>query len=150
MKERLKNKIEDAFIKDLESKYPNIGESTIYNIAHSLSDIANTMLMDNNEGLKSMVSNAVTDLEQHRKQFQEHVEYLQKSSTKILEVLKSKALITYEYDLKKKKNILKGRTAVLNEMIEYMNLLNDMVIAYYKNVYKIEQGEDRTIQTSLF
>jgi hypothetical protein len=49
MKERLKNKIEDAFIKDLESKYPNIGESTIYNIAHSLSDIANTMLMDNNE-----------------------------------------------------------------------------------------------------
>jgi len=150
MKERLKNKILAEFISKMGNEYPTMEEHQIRNISYHLSNIAHDIFMHNDEGLSEMVEKAIKDLEEHRKQFQEHILFLQKNSSKILEILKSKSLVYYDSDPKLNKNVLKGRTNVLTEVVVYMNILNDMVISYYKDVYKIQQNEDRTIQTSLF
>jgi hypothetical protein len=100
--------------------------------------------------LGDLLNNAINDLETHRKEFQDHIQFLQKNTTKILEILKSKALVYYDSDPKTNKNVLVGRTNVLTEVVSFMNILNNMVISYYKDVYKIQQNEDKTTQTSLF
>ena len=150
MKERLKNKILAEFISKMGVEYPKMEEHQIRNISYHLSNIAHDIFMQNDEGLSELLGDAIKDLEEHRTQFQEHILFLQKNSKKILEILKSKSLVYYDSDPKLNKNVLKGRTNVLTEVVVYMNILNDMVIAYYKDVYKIQQNEDRTIQTSLF
>lgn len=150
MKERLKNKILAEFISKMEVEYPEMEEHQIRNISYKLSNLSHDIFMQNDEGLSELVEKAVKDLEEHRTQFQEHILFLQKNSKKILEILKSKSLVYYDSDPKLNKNVLKGRTNVLTEVVVYMNILNDMVISYYKDVYKIQQNEDRTIQTSLF
>lgn len=150
MKERLKNKILAEFISKMANIYPTMEEHQIRNISYHLSNIAHDTFMHNDEGLSELLGDAIKDLEEHRTQFQEHILFLQKNSKKILEILKSKSLVYYDSDPKLNKNVLKGRTNVLTEVVVYMNILNDMVIAYYKDVYKIQQNEDRTVQTSLF
>ena len=150
MKERLKNKILLDFILKLQTEYPDIEEHKIRDISYKLTNVAHDLFVSNDEGLSSLLENAVKDLEEHRNMFQEHILFLQKNSKQILDILKSKSLVYFDSDPKTKKNVLKGRTSVLSEVVIYMNILNDMVISYYKDVYKIEQNVDRTIQSSLF
>jgi hypothetical protein len=130
--------------------YPNMEEHQIKDISYHLSNVAHDLFIVNDEGLALLLENAVKDLEAHRNMFQEHILFLQKNSKQILEILKSKSLVYLDADPKTKKNVLKGRTSVLTEVVVYMNILNDMVISYYKDVYKVEQNTDRTIQSSLF
>lgn len=139
---------------DMEQKllndYTFLTEVQAHKIANDMMAIGVTHAMNNMDGIQSMVSKAVIDLESYRNQFHEHIEFLQAVSKKIIEILKQKGLVHYEYDMKKKKNVMKGRTNVLTETVEYFNILNDMVIDYYKNVYKIEVSPDKATQPTLF
>ena len=150
MKERLKNKMLNEFVSKLTENHPELSEYTIRTISSELSNVANDIHLANNDGLGDLLNNAINDLETHRKEFQDHIQFLQKNTTKILEILKSKALVYYDSDPKTNKNVLVGRTNVLTEVVSFMNILNNMVISYYKDVYKIQQNEDKTTQTSLF
>jgi hypothetical protein len=150
MKETIKKKIKDGITTYLDESHPTLSEYQKNKIANDVRDMATDYIYKNSEGLQLLVSNAVTDLEQFRHQFQEYIDFLQLTTKKILEILKKQGVVYYEYDQKKKKNVMKGRSAVLTETVEYFNLLNDMVIDYYKNVYKVETTSDKLVQSALF
>jgi len=150
MKETIKKKIKDGMTAYLYESHPTLSEYQKNKIANDLRDMATDYIYKNSDGLQLLVSNAVTDLEQFRHQFQEYIDFLQLTTKKILEILKKQGVVYYEYDQKKKKNVMKGRSAVLTETVEYFNLLNDMVIDYYKNVYKVETTSDKLVQSALF
>jgi hypothetical protein len=46
--------------------------------------------------------------------------------------------------------ILKPRTTMVQEMVDYLNFLNKLVISFYKEVYKIEQSSIDYPKISLF
>lgn len=150
MKETIKVKMKTDMEAALIEKHPYLTEVQAHKIANDMMDIGVTHGFANLQGIQSIVSQAVLDLESYRNQFHEHIEFLQAVSKKIIEILKQKGLVHYEYDMKKKKNVMKGRTNVLTETVEYFNILNDMVIDYYKNVYKIEVSPDKATQPTLF
>jgi hypothetical protein len=70
----------------------------------------------------------------------------------VVESYKEHGVVTYDFDNVKGKKIMKGRSKVLNETINFLNELNDQVINYYQNVYNITQESqiEVDIQKNLF
>jgi hypothetical protein len=46
--------------------------------------------------------------------------------------------------------VLKGKTTMVDEMVEFLNIVNDSVISFYKEVYKIEETSNENPQITLF
>jgi hypothetical protein len=58
-----------------------------------------------------------------------------------------------EVDRKTNKPMLKGRTTMVDEMVDFLNKMNKTVMDFYKDVYKIEdtkEAKDAGVQTTLF
>jgi hypothetical protein len=72
----------------------------------------------------------------------------------MLEGFKKQGFIKYDKDPKTKKTIMVARTAMVTDMVQFLNQLNQMVMDFYQNVYKIDNSEDAyktgIQQTSLF
>jgi sorbitol-specific phosphotransferase system component IIA len=93
-------------------------------------------------------------LEKSRSQFHEMVIFIEKYTNVILENLKEMGMIKKDFD-KHGKAVVKGKTTVVTDMVNYMNKLNDLVIQFYQEVYLIQKMDDMKdengrVQGSLF
>lgn len=154
MKETTKNKICDLFLKFLNENYSELTEAQRWQIASGLSKLANEVLIESNNGISEAYHKSVLDVEQHRTQFKEHIEFIDKSAKTMLESFKKQGFIKYNEDSKTRKKTLVGRTSMVTEMADFLNKLNGSVMEFYKNVYKIEDDTNLNnlgiSQTTLF
>jgi hypothetical protein len=88
--------------------------------------------------------------ESNRGQFKKHIDLLQKETNRLLVSFKENSFVTKKYDENKKTMVLKGRTTMVDEMVYFLNLMNDSVILFYKDVYKVEETSNETPQITLF
>ena len=78
------------------------------------------------------------------------IDEIQKSTEKLITVYKSGSFVSQQFDERTRTMMLKPRTTMVNEMVEYLNTLNKLVISFYKDVYKIEQTSIDYPKISLF
>jgi hypothetical protein len=94
------------------------------------------------------------ELEQHKKLFRDHIELLDKHCKSMLFNFKSNGFVKVESDRKGGKQKLVGRTTMIDDMVKFLNILNESVSEFYQKVYKIKDGailpESDIKQTTLF
>lgn len=156
MKNRLKVVYFDMFLEslELESKI-KLSEADKRTICNLLASQAVHVHDANFDVLREQYDEVLKDQEKTRTQFIGFINFIEKSTKIMLDYLKKLSLVTYEQDALRKKTILKSRTTVVNELVNFCNKMNDLVIKFYDEVYKIDLVDDRdknkdNIQGKLF
>lgn len=142
----LKNQIFNSFFQII-SKY-NLPEHEQRNLTSTLTDEAMRYVNTSMQSFSELHLKAVTDLEQHKKMFRDHIELIDKHTKEMLVSFKKQGFVKPDTD-KNGKPILKGRTTMVDEMVCFLNALNVSVLAFYKDVYKMEDLTQKP-QISLF
>ena len=154
MKNIRKNRICDAFLDIIEEKCPELTEHQKRKISDELAKFTHEFMLSEKDEVQKGYQDAVLEMEVHRKQFRDHVDFIDKKSKIMLDSFKKQGFFKAEMDTKTNKPVLIGRTRMVDEMVEFMNSLNGSVMDFYKNVYKIEDYKDAKenglTQTSLF
>lgn len=153
MKSTTKNELLEAFLKIISEKHPQLDEKQSWRIASDLSKYASELTLAHNKGISESYQNAVYELEQHRNQFREHIEFIDKTVKTLFASFKRQGFFKAEIDKKTGRNKLIGRTAMVTEMVVFLNNLEDDVAEFYEKVYKIEEHKVKEIgatQISLF
>ena len=150
MKNHLKDTIFESFLGIVEEKLPEMSEAQRRRLCEALVDSSNKAYLANSKGIADQSLEAIRELEKHRAQFKNFVDDLQKGTNKLLFKFKEQGFVTKKYDPNSQKSVLKGRTTMVDDMVFYLNSLNDLVILFYKDVYKMEDTSHDTPQITLF
>lgn len=150
MKNHLKEKIFTNFLFIFEKEIPGLSESVKRKLANELVENCYQVFIHNSEELIKQNSILGNEYENNRKEFRKFIEEVQNASEKLLTLYKTEAFVSKEYDNITGKYYLKPRTNMLKDTVQYFNLLNTLVISFYKNVYKIEQTSIEYPKISLF
>lgn len=150
MKNHLKENIFQSFLETLEEDYPELTEAKRRRLAEKLGDKAYKIYSENTQGLVKQLTEMTNGHESHRAQFKQHIDLLQKETNRLLIGFKEKSFVTKQYDENRKTMVLKGKTTMVDDMVYFLNLMNDSVILFYKEVYKIEETTNETPQITLF
>ena len=154
MKETLREKMYIRFLEVLEKdENLKLDDITRRRICVKLSSASTDIEDDNARVLKKLYSELVLSYENNRTQFIEMINVIEKSSKFIIGNFKSKSLAKFEYNALSRKTELKANSSVLQDVVSYFNVMNDVVIKFYKEVYQIEKmkpNETDIKQKSLF
>jgi hypothetical protein len=150
MKNHLKEKIFTNFLFIFEKEISGLSESVKRKLANELVENCYQVFIHNSEELIKQNSILGKEYENNRKEFRKFIEEVQNASEKLLTLYKTEAFVSKEYDNITGKYYLKPRTNMLKDTVQYFNLLNTLVISFYKNVYKIEQTSIEYPKISLF
>jgi len=150
MKNHLKDNIFNSFLTIIEEEYPELSEAKRRRFADKLSDKAQMEYLENSKGLTQLLKDMSSSHEAHRGQFKRHIDMLQKETNRVFTNFKSNGFVTKKYDEYRKMTVLKGKTTMVDEMVEFLNIVNDSVISFYKEVYKIEETSNENPQITLF
>jgi hypothetical protein len=149
MKTTLRNEIFETFCERMADLYPDIPGNVSRSIATNLAATGMAMYIENDEKLRELMSDAILARESHVNMFTKHIEHLQYNTKKIMEVWKEQGMVYLDHDRVKNRKVMKARSSVLQESVNFMNELNDLTIEFYKKVYKVEDN-DFNIQSTLF
>ncbi len=153
MKITLKTTYHDKFMKALESDQ-TFSLAQKRQIASLLSVEAVEVHDENFKKLTELYKELTINNEKTRSQFIGMVNFIEKSTKIIVDSFKRQSFIKIEPKLGGK-NTMVGRTAMVTDMVKYLNSLNELVINFYKDVYQIDKISDKEqekekIQASLF
>jgi hypothetical protein len=143
MLNHIKKQTEDIFHEHIEQIIPEAKEHIKRRIGVMLADQSNKMLQEGIHSFSDMNRHTIAELELHRKLFRQHIELIEKYTKLIVESFKRQGFISYDTDPKTKRPIVKARTALTTELVQFLNKLDDSVYEFYKNVYKIETPEQK-------
>lgn len=152
----MKNVLMQKFITALESnEHLSLTEPQRRNVANILAVVGTEVHDENFKNMNTMYQELILKHEKTRKQFIGMVNFIEKSTKVLLDVFKSNTFVKSDYDPIKKKNVIKGRTSMVTDMVDYLNRLNDLVIKFYDEVYEVpkiseKEKEREHIQSSLF
>ena len=150
MKNYLKEKIFSNFLFIFEKEIPGLTEASKRKLAEAMVESCYQVFLDNNQELVKLNTETIKEYENNRKQFRDLIDEIQKSTEKLITVYKSGSFVSQQFDERTRTMMLKPRTTMVNEMVEYLNTLNKLVISFYKDVYKIEQTSIDYPKISLF
>jgi hypothetical protein len=154
MKNNLKSQNLQKFNEILEEKFPEIEEYKRRAIAHDMNEYSFLVIQESIEYFTKSHNEKVLEIEQHRKIFHDYINTLEKSVKILFDSFKKQGFIKPDIDKKTNKPILKGRTTMVDEMVDFLNKLNIIVMDFYKDIYKIQNREDAKQigieQTTLF
>jgi hypothetical protein len=143
-----KTSIERSMYAKMEELFPAMSDYDKRRVSIALSDIANSLVVESNSDTTKRLNDLVIEYEVNRKKFRDVIEMIQANTKTLLFNLKKEALITYKTNPKTKKTELVGRSQVLTDVVKFINRMDEMVLDFYENVYKIK--DERGIQTDLF
>ena len=154
MKNNLKTQTLNHFIDVLEKNHQDLDDYKRRKIATELNDIAFQVMQDSIKYFSdSQIANTI-ELEQHKKLFHEHISMIEKNVKTLFDNFRNQGFVKIEMEKKTQKTYLKGRTTMVDDMVNFLNKLNKLVVDFYKDVYKIEnkkQAKELGIeQISLF
>lgn len=151
MKNTLKTILFEKFEQKIAEAYPDMSEVNRRRIAALMQNVAMDIIQDNSDGLADNYSKMCLELETNKKMFREHIESIQKAYKVIFDAFKKNGIISMDIDRKTNRPVMKAKTTVVAEMVEFLNYLNNLTMDFYENVYKIEDSADRgSTQTTLF
>lgn len=153
MKQTTKNMIRDNFLAILEHNNPTIKENDRWRIANQLSESAYQTMLTHNDAISATYHANALEMEQHKKQFRDHIELLDKSASVLIANFRQNGFMKVETDKKTGKSKLVGKTTMVDDMVIFLNILNDSVMKFYQEVYKIEGNSSTEFdfkQTTLF
>jgi hypothetical protein len=142
MKNNLKADTLRKFNEYLEKEYSDIEEYKRRAIAHGLNEIAIDVITESVEFFSKSNSDNILELEQHRKIFHDYMNMIEKSVKILFDSFRKQGFVKPDIDKKTNKPVLKGRTLMVDEMVDFLNRLNIIVMDFYKDVYKIQSRED--------
>lgn len=143
-KQRLKESIEAKLI----SSNLNFTEHQSHVAANLAAEVGYTEIVNSTTDFANLQMSLSVEYEQNRLKFKEHIEFLQKETEKLMNELRKMGMVYFEKNNKTNRVELKGRSTVTTGVVKFLNELNDQVLDFFENVYKIEP--DGKIQTSLF
>lgn len=150
----MKNLLFNHFLEVLElDKTIGLTDAQKRAVCNTLALSGTTIHDDNFKKMNEMYQELVISDEKTRSQFIGLINFIEKTTKVLLDSFKKQGLIKLEYSPIKKKTTIKARSSVLEEVAEYLNVMNDLVIKFYEDVYKIEKVSDKEkelIQSSLF
>lgn len=138
MKNHLKVRMFGDFFKNLKENHQDLDEKKRYAICYDIHKVAFEIYMREIKSFSDSHNEKSLVLEQHRKEFHQYIVLIEKSVKNLLTKFKKEGFVKVEYDNKTKKPYLKGRTTMVDDMVVFLNSLNEVVMTFYKDVYKIE------------
>jgi hypothetical protein len=140
--------LERKMFEKMGELFPSMSDYDKRKISLAMSELADAEVKDSNRETSKTLTELVIEYEMNRKKFRDSVEMIQSNTKNLLINLKKEALITYKTNPKTKKTELVGRSDVLTDVVRFINKMDDMVLDFYENVYKIK--DERGVQTDLF
>jgi hypothetical protein len=153
MKNILKNDFYNKFLDSLEGDAA-FNELQKRYIASKLSVEAIQVHDENFKKLRDLHKELLINSEKTRSQFIGMVNFIEKSTKPLIDSFTRQGFLKVEA-LPNGKKKLTGRTSMVNDMIKYVNTLNELVYNFYKDVYQIDKVDEKEkekekIQASLF
>lgn len=145
--------LRDNFLAILEQKHQAIKENDRWRVANDLSESAHSMLQSHNESISATYNANALELEQIKKKFRDNIEMIDKSAGALIANFRHNGFMKVETDRKTGRSKLVGRTTMVDDMVIFLNQMNDLVMNFYQEVYKIEGNnsvEYDVKQTTLF
>jgi hypothetical protein len=128
--------------------FPEMSDYDKRKTSIALSEMTSIEIHNTNKDMSKTLMDLVIEYEVNRKKFRDAIEMIQANTKILMYNLKKEALITYKTNPKTKKTELVGRSQVLTDMVKFINKMDEMVLDFYENVYKIK--DEKGIQTDLF
>lgn len=145
--------LRDNFLAILEQKHPTISENDRWRVANDLAESAHAMMQSHNESISATYNANALELEQIKKKFRDNIEMIDKSAGALIANFRHNGFMKVETDRKTGRSKLVGRTTMVDDMVIFLNQMNDLVMNFYQEVYKIEGNnsvEYDVKQTTLF
>ena len=149
MKNKLKEAVYESFISKLGVLDSEMSEVKKRRIADALTIDCLDLYIENNAKMTELYQEKLLEYEQNRKTYGDDILFIQENTNKLLDKMKADGFVTYQYDEKTKQKKLVSRTSVVNDMVTFLNVLNNRIVDYYVKVYKADE-KDIFTQTSLF
>ena len=126
---------DDQVFTDVQKRY----------LANKLAFEAITIHDENFKKLSESYKELLINNEKTRSQFVGMVNFIEKSTNPLIESFKRQGFLKVDPTLKGKNNLV-GRTSMVTDMVKYLNTLNGLVVAFYKDIYQIEKVAEKEIQ----
>jgi hypothetical protein len=156
MKNRIKNILYERYIEvfELDNSY-NLTDAQKRNICNLLASSGSDIHEENFKMLNESYQDLVLSDEQTRSQFIGMINFIEKNSKVLINNFVTQGVVRLEYNAIKKKQIAKAKTTMLVNVVDYLNVMNDLVVNFYTDVYKIDkldskEKEKEKIQGQLF
>ena len=147
MKNRLKNMYYERFIEvfELDNTYP-LSDADKRNICNLLASSGTDIYEENFKKLNESYQELVLSDEQTRTQFIGMINFIEKNTKVLINNFIKQGVIRLEHNAMKKKQMVKAKTTMLVEVADYLNIMNDLVLSFYTDVYKIAKVDEREKQ----
>jgi hypothetical protein len=147
MKNRLKNMYYERFIEvfELDNTYP-LSDADKRNICNLLASSGIDIYEENFKKLNESYQELVLSDEQTRTQFIGMINFIEKNTKVLINNFIKQGVIKLEHNALKKKQMVKAKTTMLVEVADYLNIMNDLVLSFYTDVYKIDKVDEREKQ----
>jgi hypothetical protein len=147
MKNRMKNLLYERFLEvfELDKSYP-LTDAQKRNICNLLASAGTDIHDDNFKLLNESYQDLVISDEQTRSQFIGMINFIEKNTKVLINNFIKQGVIRLEHNALKKKQVVKAKTTMLVEVADYLNIMNDLVVSFYTDVYKIEKVDEKEKQ----
>ena len=150
MKNITKSNLTEIFLDYLDDRLDGMTEAKRREIAYGLSELAYAQILEGSKAMADLYQTCMIESEAHRKQFRDHIELIQSYTKQVFGEFRRGGYIKDEIDPKTRKKVLIAKTRVLESVVVFLNALNETVNDFYENVYKIDLGDSKGVQTTLF
>jgi hypothetical protein len=147
MKNRMKNLYYERYLEvfELDNSYP-LTDAQKRNICNLLAASSTDIYEDNFKKLNESYQELVLSDEQTRTQFIGMINFIEKNTKVLINNFITQGFIRLEHNALKKKQVVKAKTTMLVEVANYLNIMNDLVLSFYTDVYKIEKVDKKELQ----
>ncbi len=152
----MKNLLYERFVEvfELDKSY-NLSDAQKRNICNLLAAAGTDIHDDNFKLLNESYQELVLSDEQTRTQFIGMINFIEKNSKVLINSFVTQGFVKLEFNALKKKQVAKAKTNMLVSVVDYLNVMNDLVVNFYTDVYKIDkldtkEKEKEKIQGQLF
>lgn len=130
---------------ELDNSYP-LTDAQKRNICNLLAASSTDIYEDNFKKLNESYQELVLSDEQTRTQFIGMINFIEKNTKVLINNFITQGFIRLEHNALKKKQVVKAKTTMLVEVANYLNIMNDLVLSFYTDVYKIEKVDKKELQ----
>ena len=130
---------------ELDNSYP-LTDAQKRSICNLLAASGTDIYEDNFKKLNESYQELVLSDEQTRTQFIGMINFIEKNTKVLINNFITQGFIRLEHNALKKKQMVKAKTTMLVEVADYLNIMNDLVLSFYTDVYKIEKVDEKELQ----
>ncbi len=150
-----RNQIFDLFEERIKELYPELPQSKRRSLASALASTALVVHLEHSKGFAEMHSELSLKYEQNRKQFADHITYIESRAKIFIDHMVTNKFVEINWDAVARKNKMNYKTKLVQHIVEFMNHLNEQVIDYYRKVFTFEtsttqqSGETDTVKAPI-